>query len=1469
MRSFNKYILGLLLGGCIFASVAEERNTFTITITGPEEQSAQQTQTPARATPQRAQRPARQAAATPAPRPVAQAPERLTVAAVPPAVNQAQATTNYTVKPQDTIWSIASRFTPVNSNVTEFQTIASIYRNNPEAFANGNINNLRRGTLKIPSVADIARESSATGAQLLRNGTMTLPPLAAAVTPAKAAPAVPAAPAINRQEVTNAINEAVAAATGKNTQTPTPADSEPKIDNTKSSHFDIPVYVARETKLREMNAKLDDPSKNYYSDDDGSVGDTEGTTVNADNDPAKANIDRSQYKDAKPLEGSELDLVAVKTMLETTQQQFAKANEKLDQKIDQSVLRAETVAKSSASSIAKDEVVKALSHYEGVIANLQQSNAELRASISKFNKQVDQVRAISISNADKLSQLESQYIGMTESGDESIPQGPMMWILLGVGVLCLVLAISFFLLKGRKTNNDNNDDYSMDADDDLSSEMLITSGIVNKADLHAAEEEEYAVKAGVSKDDGVSSNKDSAPKDPNLNSVDRTKQEIKDAYDDQLIVPTNFNGEDEMPPQEDDKDLSDHEREAQRAWEEAAKKKAEAAASKKKQLAPAEDDVMAAWSASLNAESDDKSTVVDVAEDDSSNKNIIREEDQVLTSEPNDAAQDKSSEPPQTQEPQQTAVSDDDEDDGEVIETLDTYNDPSTSIDDGDIKAVSDESQLGSHNTSEQEQALANAWVSSLSDDSKESGNAKAALDSADITASKSNAPDGTGKDLDGLNGDDERAMADAWAASLNDNDTALEIDTKNDEQVDETPKATDTKANLISDQHKSTASDEEQAMTQAWAAALNAPRESLEDTAQKAFDRADESVLDVNSAHDEDSERKFYGTHSDTYDDAQHDDEIVMSSLDDLNSQDHTDYGMGHDLSLEDDVPASAEEQELMEKMAKSMSSRVADADKAGEAHEAQDSSGHADTDSEHVDPDNLKLDDDLFESKTQDSPFETKFENNPFDETDNAHDVKKGMDTENESKEADTSPAMSDEDIARALKQRSDELMYPQPKDAEDHSSIFDKVQSALEGDSSKIEPPAQDNVQVPQTDHLSDIIQDDSTDTDAASANDESLKDDELSLDDIVGTDESIDDMHSSHDMFATDEDHDLKGHESVDDALARLESNERSEDFGDLHKAFAHDADEHKDHEEELPLDATSLQNSLNGTPDKVHVIGDDLDFGSLLNQDVEHAKDDTSTSEMVPESNDNDDEDDFDLEVEDDKDTAADSLPDADAHEDTSLDGIVDPDVMVENETEDKSVKSGKNSDVSWEVPDSDFDVTEHEDKIHDKDHDSSESVSSKDPIEKAIDSDRDMLESMLAGDEIQRDPITGDEILSADGISSRDIANMLKENDDESTVKEASLDDIVDPESADNLENTALSSHFDDDTGNIEHEQADNSGIDSRLHQKLTDELNLAQLFFETGDTDDALAIVEKVKKQGSPDLIQIAEDLKSRYADN
>ncbi len=98
----------------------------------------------------------------------------------------------------DTLWSIASRMRP-NDSISVQQMMLALYRTNPEAFINNNINGLRRGQiLRLPPESELSaltREQAFAEAQV-QNGAWDPSLVAQAATPApQVAPAAPEQPA--------------------------------------------------------------------------------------------------------------------------------------------------------------------------------------------------------------------------------------------------------------------------------------------------------------------------------------------------------------------------------------------------------------------------------------------------------------------------------------------------------------------------------------------------------------------------------------------------------------------------------------------------------------------------------------------------------------------------------------------------------------------------------------------------------------------------------------------------------------------------------------------------------------------------------------------------------------------------------------------------------------------------------------------------------------------------------------------------------------------------------------------------------------------------------------------------------------------------------------------------------------------------------------------------------------------------
>ena len=486
----TKHFLTLVMASLLaITSQVYAEEEFSISITGPDNEQ----EAPVRRAPRPAQpvaRPATPAApvavtpAAPAQRPavqgqntqpnaipglIPQSPvEQANLAAqeMRPANLPANFQAQHTVGPRETIWSIAHRYSAPYNDVNEFQAVASIYRNNRDAFNNGDVNQIRRGTtLNIPVAQEMALEQTQTGSDLLSNGTTTLPPL-------------------NRSGLyQNATNQgALANNEANNGPIGAVHASSPNLPG--SGIQEVPSFVARETLLRDINPTL------TFTDQEGM--DNPDKEIITDEELAAHNAKLTQ-ESVPTITQSSLDLRAIESLLDKTEHNIQTAQKDIYRRLDDNIQRSAQVAKDTATVTAKEEVSELINNYEQVIAELQQSNSDLRSSLSKINKQVEQIRGFQMETADSVAQLDRRMVDThspltgTGSTSSSFESGPVMWILLVVGVLALLMSIGLFVFKSRMRRqhelansfDDDSGDF-MDEDDLEISSLLAQNPITEE-----------------------------------------------------------------------------------------------------------------------------------------------------------------------------------------------------------------------------------------------------------------------------------------------------------------------------------------------------------------------------------------------------------------------------------------------------------------------------------------------------------------------------------------------------------------------------------------------------------------------------------------------------------------------------------------------------------------------------------------------------------------------------------------------------------------------------------------------------------------------------------------------------------------------------------------------------------------------------------------------------------------------------
>ena len=351
------------------------------------------------------------------------------------AVNQSQSApatptvangTNYRVSAGETIWSVAHRLVPVDKKVNEFQIIASIYRNNPNAFVDHNVHSLVRGAnLLIPPVSEIALEDSNVGSALLKNGSYTLQPL--------------------------------------------------KTNRNSSTGIDLSTeeYTATETRVKELQAQrelqMDDPVVNK---NDTRQADLEIPSQTAD---AKKNLDEKLLANTGASAES-VDAQAIRIMLDETKKSIDAKTRQLENQLAQAIERMKKSTAMTAQTSA-DSVSTLASQYDNIIAGIQQDIIELKGRMSKMSQDNDRMREMLLANDEKLEDIQlqmTQYSVSTADANLELDK-PVLMILFGSGLLTLVLIILviIFKLRTRASQRALSDDF--DFDDSVADDVLLSN----------------------------------------------------------------------------------------------------------------------------------------------------------------------------------------------------------------------------------------------------------------------------------------------------------------------------------------------------------------------------------------------------------------------------------------------------------------------------------------------------------------------------------------------------------------------------------------------------------------------------------------------------------------------------------------------------------------------------------------------------------------------------------------------------------------------------------------------------------------------------------------------------------------------------------------------------------------------------------------------------------------------------------
>ena len=1421
MHAYKKALLSVALSFLLpfSAMSAGEDGTFTITIQGPEvEDTVPQVQPvqPAIRAPVRraAPRQNRQASvnATATRAPAATATRQPQTESNATSVQQTPART-YSVASGDTIWSVAHRYLPLDRSVNEFQIVASIYRHNRGAFGRGNVNNLLRTTITIPPVTEIARETTDTGSRLLAQGSMTLPPLGNA-------PAT-----VNTQATLN------------NTATPAPATQASKPMQSLSDN-DIPQYTATETKIKKLQEEavkkdlsVAMPENTRGADLDKSQV-TEETVPNGNNEGSADNNKKAEAAKAMSadLAAAAVDAQSIRIMLDGNKKAIDEKTKVLEQQLAEAMDRMKKTSAATAKTAA-DSVSTLASQYDNIISGLQQDIIEIKGNISKISQDNDRMREMLLANDEKIEDMQLQLSKFSVSTPTSVVDldKPVMMILFGAGLLALVLMIVFLIIKLKsRASAKMTDDF--DVEDDYSSDDTLLSDENGSIDLEApvSGDEEPDTTDIPQRELDKNNNSINSPSD-SASDVEAALNEKKQADAEESASNATEIPDNSATADNTGADATATEKDpAQEAWD-------NAATTNSSDEIKDDKDVMDEWSKALDEQT-------------GSEKNVDLDKDENKDTSQDDMA---SAWEAALNEQENSEKKDDDKAKSDEEAMADAW---SAAL--NEQKEAEEKSEEKNNTSKSEEEAMADAWSAALNEQKE----------SEEKTEDKANASKS-----------EEETMADAWSSALNEQKEAEEKteDKANAPKSEEDPVADATAQESVTEKTSSkenrkaedTApkSEEEaitEAMNKAYENADSAKESETSDVATDVTDNADiDSIVD-------DADKETVAEQENT---------AESTPSDETESKEEspaTDDIIADDVKVED-----VSEDELLNHL-KDNSDKILEEN--------------------HVDPETLDIKAEPSQSEISDNvDADASDVADPLDATNKTEDAAEPSKKEPVSSE-DPQEQLSGEEKA-FLESMSDN------KNSDNTEDEKAETDAEFENNDRK-----EDNIPEADAEEISD---DEVPKNNSVGKNVDEVLNDDLNLEDLlIGNDNVVD---------APEE---AESPEEIADGVETFDAIPEDEEKQKSEHTIDEDAEPHTDAVEPenaetvdaAPVDtdeADYLDNEAVEPEFEVPEQDDSFDETPVEEATVTSADEDTADTTNVAKSENDDTNDIGDI-----QDKSEQAIFNPDPHDDNSKDenGVVswavpDDDFDIVGKGKDPSATTA--SDTVEDTPQNDDNLSDNleetieqadvatdanDDALESKENDSPaenvESSESQAEDAKALDdleqrlsaskaqydsgADEDIMNMLSGGvhDDLPHDnekAFTDDEIASM--MSSANAVDPKSIPEDDLALNEPVEDKSSDPDDTEDhsLENVAdtigpISSQSDDvaDDNNLDNAENtdDYEGLNAKQHQYYVDELNLARLYFETGDTEEALKIIDDVKEHGSSDLKEEASKIIETY---
>ena len=762
-------------------------------------------------------------------------------------------------------------------------------------------------------------------------------------------------------------------------------------------------------------------------------------------------------------------------------------------------------------------------------------------------------------------------------------------------------------------------------------------------------------------------------------------------------------------------------------------------------------------------------------------------------------------------------------------------------------------------------------------------------------------------KDDDKAKSDDE-AMADAWSAALNEQKEAEEK----------------------SEEKNNTSKSEEEAMADAWSAALNEQKEAEEKTEDKAnAPKSEEDPVADATAQESVTEKTSSKENREAEDTAPKSEEEAITeamnkayeNADSAKESETSDVATDVTDNADIDSIVDDADKETVAEQENTAESTPSDETESKEESPATDDIIADDVKVEDVSEDELlnhlkdNSDKILEENHVDPETLDIKAEPSQSEISDNvdadASDVAAPLDASNKT-----------EDTAELAKEETISSEDPQEQLSGEEKAFLESMSdnNSDNAEDEKAETDAELENNHSKEDNISDadaeeITNDEVPQNNSVGKNVDEVLNDDLNLEDLLNGNDNV--VDAPEVVESPEEQAD--GVETFD-AVSEDEEKQKSEHTIDEDAEPHTDAVEPENAEtvDAAPVDtdeADYLDNEAVEPEFEVPEQDDSFDETPVEEATVTSADEDTADTTNVAKSENDDTNDIGDI-----QDKSEQAIFNPDPHDDNSKDenGVVswavpDDDFDIVGKGKDPSATTA--SDTVEDTPQNDDNLSdnleetiEQADVATDANDDAFESKENDSPAEnvessesqaedaKALDdleqrlsaskaqydsgADEDIMNMLSGGvhDDLPHDnekAFTDDEIASMMSSANAVDPKSIPEDDlalNEPVEDKSSAPDDTEDHSLENVADTIgpISSQRDDvaDDNNLDNAENtdDYEGLNAKQHQYYVDELNLARLYFETGDTEEALKIIDDVKEHGSSDLKEEASKIIETY---